>query len=45
MIESNMLYNHEDPVRAGIVEKPEDYMCSSARNDAEWVGLIAVDYW
>ncbi|MBI0397949.1 transposase [Cyclobacterium marinum] len=34
MIESRMNYIHENPVRAGIVEKPEDYMCSSARNRA-----------
>ncbi|WP_202927968.1 hypothetical protein [Cyclobacterium roseum] len=45
MIESRMNYIHENPVRAGIVEKPEDYMCSSARNYAGLDGLIAVDYW
>ena len=27
-------YIHENPVRAGIVEKPEDYLYSSARNFA-----------
>ncbi len=32
MIESRMKYIHENPVRAGIVEKPEDYLNSSARN-------------
>jgi hypothetical protein len=45
MIESRMNYIHENPVRAGIVEKPEDYTCSSARNYAGLEGLIAVDYW
>ena len=45
MIESRMNYIHENPVRAGIVEKPEDYMCSSARNYAGLEGLITVDHW
>jgi len=45
MIESRMNYIHENPVRAGIVEKPEDYRCSSARNYAGLEGLIAMDYW
>jgi REP element-mobilizing transposase RayT len=44
MIESRINYIHENPVRAGIVEKPEDYTCSSARNYAGLEGLIAVDY-
>ena len=34
MIESRINYIHENPVRAGIVEKPEDYICSSAKNYA-----------
>jgi hypothetical protein len=25
-------YIHQNPVRAGIVDKPDDYICSSARN-------------
>jgi len=45
MIESRMKYNHENPVRSGIVEKPEDYMCSSAGNYAGLVGLKEVDSW
>lgn len=45
MIESRMIYILENPVRAGIVEKPEDYMCSSARNYGGFEALIAVDYW
>ncbi|WP_262713337.1 hypothetical protein [Algoriphagus aquimarinus] len=40
-----MNYIHENPVRAGIVEKPEDYLYSSARNYAGMKGLIEVDYW
>ena len=33
-IEQKINYIHNNPVRAGIVEKPEDYMYSSARNYA-----------
>jgi REP element-mobilizing transposase RayT len=45
MIESRMRYIHENPVRAGIVEQPEDYLYSSARNYSGLKGLIEVDYW
>jgi REP element-mobilizing transposase RayT len=45
MIESRMKYIHENPVRAGIVEKEEDYLYSSARNYSGLKGLIEVDYW
>lgn len=45
MIENRMTYNHENPVRAGIVEKPEDYLYSSARNYSGLKGLIEVEYW
>lgn len=45
MIETRMNYIHENPVRAGIVEKPEDYLYSSARNYSGLKGLIEVDYW
>ncbi len=44
MIESRMKYIHENPVRAGIVEKPEDYLFSSARNYSGLKGLIEVDF-
>lgn len=32
-------YIHQNPVRAGIVEKPEDYLYSSARN---YAGIEAI---
>ena len=32
-----------DPVRAGIVSNPEDYLYSSARNYAEIDALIEID--
>lgn len=45
MLESRMAYIYENPERAGIVEKPEDYLYSSARNYSGLKGLIEVDYW
>ncbi|MGV3639857.1 MAG: REP-associated tyrosine transposase [Adhaeribacter sp.] len=44
MIDSRMNYIHQNPVRAGLVEKPEDYLYSSARNYAGLIGLIAIDH-
>lgn len=35
-------YLHNNPVRAGIVEKPEDYLVSSARNYADLEGLLEI---
>ena len=35
-------YIHNNPVRAGIVEKPEDYLYSSARNYAELESKIDI---
>ncbi|WP_262886942.1 hypothetical protein [Tenuifilum thalassicum] len=35
---------HNNPVRARIVEKPEDYLCSSARNSAGMDGLLEIVY-
>ena len=42
--EQKLNYIHENPVRAGIVEKPEDYLYSSARNYCGQKGLIEVDF-
>jgi len=36
-------YIHENPVRAGIVAKPEDYVYSSASNYAGMGGIIDVE--
>lgn len=44
MIESRMTYIHQNPVKAGIVEKPEEYLYSSARNYVGLKGLIELDY-
>ena len=35
-------YVHNNPVEAGIVEKPEDYLYSSARNYYGLPGLIDI---
>jgi putative transposase len=41
-IKQKINYIHENPIRAGIVEKPEDYLYSSARNYADLGGVIDV---
>jgi hypothetical protein len=37
-------YIHNNPVVAGIVESPEEYLYSSAKNYASLLGLIEVDF-
>jgi len=37
-------YIHNNPVKAGIVEKAEDYLYSSARNYIGMKGLIEISY-
>jgi REP element-mobilizing transposase RayT len=41
-MDSKINYIHENPVRAGIVRNPEDYLYSSARNYAGLDGLLDV---
>lgn len=41
-IKQKVEYIHDNPVKAGIVEKPEDYMYSSARNYADMEGVLDV---
>lgn len=36
-------YIHENPVRAGIVDNPKDYIFSSARDYAGMPGLVKVE--
>ena len=43
MIDSRMNYIHENPVRAGWVERAEDYLYSSARNYCEMKGLLEIN--
>ncbi|HMR82591.1 MAG TPA: hypothetical protein PKE30_05650 [Niabella sp.] len=37
-------YIHENPVRAGLVKNPEDYIYSSASNYITGKGIMEVDY-
>ncbi len=37
-------YLHNNPVKAGIVEKPEDYLLSSAKDYSGGKGLLPIDY-
>jgi len=41
-IDQKLNYIHENPVKAGFVEKPEDYLYSSARNYADLDNLLDV---
>ncbi len=41
-LDQKIEYIHQNPVRAGLVNKPEDYLFSSARNYAERDGLLDV---
>jgi REP element-mobilizing transposase RayT len=41
-INEKIHYIHENPVRAGIVEKTEDYLYSSARNYAGLQGMLSL---
>ena len=43
MMDSRVDYIHENPVRAGWEEVPEDYLYSSARNFAGLESLIEID--
>ncbi len=44
MIDSRLNYIHDNPVRAGWVEKAEDYLYSSARNYCEMPGKLEIDF-
>jgi len=43
MLYQKIEYIHNNPVRRGYVDKPEDWRYSSARNYAGMEGLISVD--
>lgn len=43
MLSERINYIHENPVRAGWVEKAEDYLYSSARNYIRLKGLLEID--
>jgi hypothetical protein len=42
MLEQRLAYLHNNPVEAGWVEKPEDYLFSSARDYCGVKGLLPI---
>ncbi|MFW9970579.1 MAG: hypothetical protein ACFFDF_10285 [Candidatus Odinarchaeota archaeon] len=44
VIDQKFDYIHENPVRAGWVTNPEDYLYSSARNYAKLDSVLEIDY-
>ena len=44
MIDSRVNYIHQNPIRAGWVEKAEDYLYSSARNYSGLLSLQEIDF-
>ena len=42
-LDQKLDYIHQNPVTAEIVENPEDYLYSSARNYAKMPGIIEVE--
>jgi REP element-mobilizing transposase RayT len=43
-IEQKLEYIHQNPVRAGLVEKAEEYLYSSAKNYGGLTCLLEIDY-
>ena len=43
MIDKYIDYIHNNPVKAGIVEKPEEYLYSSSKNYCDLDGLINIE--
>ncbi|WP_139281123.1 hypothetical protein [Reichenbachiella agariperforans] len=44
MIDQRLAYVHDNPVEAGFVYKPEDWVWSSARQYAGEIGELAISY-
>jgi hypothetical protein len=45
VIQQKLDYLHENPVEAGYVESPEEYLYSSARDFNEEKGLLELEAW
>ncbi len=43
MIDQRINYIHQNPVRSGLVARPEDYLYSSARNYAGLSNVLEID--
>lgn len=44
IIDQKLEYIHDNPVKEGIVDKPEDYIYSSARDYAGQKGLLSISF-
>ncbi|HEY8935521.1 MAG TPA: transposase [Cyclobacteriaceae bacterium] len=44
MVDQKLEYVHDNPVKEGIVDKPEDYLYSSARDYAGTKGLLEIEF-
>jgi len=44
IIDQKIDYIHNNPVKAGFVQNPEDYLYSSARNYAEMESVLEIDF-
>ena len=44
MFQQKLAYIHNNPVEAGFVEKPEDWLCSSAGDFYGKKGIIELSY-
>jgi REP element-mobilizing transposase RayT len=45
LIDQKLQYIHMNPVKAGFVNKPEDYLYSSAKNYADEQAVLEIDCW
>ncbi|HOX82912.1 MAG TPA: hypothetical protein PLJ60_11930 [Chryseolinea sp.] len=44
IIDQKLEYVHDNPVKEGIVDKPEDYLYSSARDYTGVKGLLEIEF-
>lgn len=44
VIDQKIEYIHNNPAKAGIIQNPEDYLYSSARNYAEMESIMEIDF-
>ena len=44
MMDQKLDYVHQNPVKEGVVDKPEDYVYSSARDHAGVKGLLDIEF-
>lgn len=44
MMRQKIDYLHNNPVRAGVVDKSWEYLYSSSKNYSDQIGLIEIDF-